>query len=216
MKLSPSFLLTVSLLFAAGTAYPQSDWTLKADKDGIKVYTKNLDNSPYKAVKTVCTVNASISRLTAVLLDIPNAKDWVYSTKSCTVLKQYSPTELFYYSELDIPWPVSNRDFIVKLIVSQDAATRAVTVLGENLPSYLPENKNIVRIQQSYSKWLITPVQKGQVQIEYVLQVDPGGNIPAWLINLFATKGPLESFQKLRSQVKKSIYDGVSIPSIRD
>ena len=121
-----------------------------------------------------------------------------------------------YYSEVDIPWPASNRDFIVRLKVTQDERTKAVTVEGENKPALLPENKNIVRIRQSYSKWLITPLQNGHVQIEYLLQVDPGGTVPAWLINMFATTGPFESFQKLRMQVKKTSYSHVNLPFIRD
>lgn len=204
------------MVFIWAGATAQSDWALRTDKEGIKVYTRNLDNTPYKAVKTVCTIDASLSRLTAVLLDIPNCADWVYSTKSCKVLRQNSPLDLFYHSEVAIPWPVSNRDFIVRLVVTQDEKTKAVTVLGENQPSYLPENKNVVRIQQSYSKWLITPLQNGKVQIEYVLQVDPGGSVPAWLINMFATKGPFETFQKLRQQVKKDMYNRVSLPYIKD
>lgn len=204
------------LLLFSSRSFSQSDWVLKQDKDGIKVYTKDLENSSFKAVKTVCIIDASLTKLTAVLLDINSSKDWVYATKSCTVIKQASPSELFYYSEVNIPWPVNNRDFIVRLKVAQDAKTKVVTVEGENKPTLLPEKKNIVRIQQCYSKWIIVPQTNGQVKIEYVLQVDPGGMVPAWLINLFATKGPFESFKNLRLQVKKPVYSRVVLPFIRD
>jgi hypothetical protein len=216
MKLKNLFFIVLMLVFISGNAFAQNEWTLKQDKEGIKVYTKNIENSAFKTVKTVCTIDASLSRLTAVLMDIDGTTDWVYATKSCKILKQSSPSELYYYSEVNIPWPVSNRDFIVRLAVYQDYKTKAVTVLGENKPTYLPENKDIVRIPKSYSKWLITPLSNGKVQIEYVLEVDPGGTVPPWLINMFATKGPFESFQKLRTQVKKSIYNNVSLPFVRD
>jgi hypothetical protein len=204
------------LLLLPVTGFSQNDWSLRSDKEGIKVYTRNLENSPFKAVKTVCTIDASLSRLTAVLLDINKTGDWVYATKSATLLRQVSNAELYYHSEVAIPWPVSNRDFIVRLKVSQDASTKVVTVDGENQPAYLPENKSIVRIQKCYSRWQITPLQNGQLQIEYVLQVDPGGSVPAWLINMFATKGPFETFQKLRKQVKKTDYARAYLPFIRD
>ncbi len=211
------FLTTCSILFLlSADCFSQNDWALKLDKQGIKVYTRNLNNTPFKVVKTVCTIDASLTRLTAVLLDINSCTDWVYATKSCRLLKQPSPSELFYYSEVTVPWPVNNRDFIVRLKVTQDAKTKVVTVEGENKPTYLPEKNNIVRIQQSYSKWIIVPQPNGQVKIEYVLQVDPGGLVPAWLINLFATRGPFESFEKLRVQVKKSAYNQVNLPFIKD
>ncbi len=210
------FLTGCILFFLSANSFSQNDWALRLDKEGIKVYSKNLDNSPYKAIKTVCTIDASLSRLTAVLLDINNTTDWVYSTKTATLLSQPAPSELVYYSEVDIPWPASNRDFIVSMKVSQNARTKAVTVLADNKPTYLPENKNIVRIPQSYSKWYIEPLSNGQVKIEYLLQVNPGGTVPAWLINMFATRGPFESFKNLRNQVKKAVYNNASLPFIRD
>lgn len=210
------FLMGYVLSLVPVITFSQKDWSLKLDKEGIKVYTKNLDDSPYKAIKTVCIIDASLSKLTAVLLDINRSADWVYATKKCTLLKQPSPSEILYYSEIEVPWPASNRDFIVLLKVTQDEKTKTVTVEGINKPTYLPEYKNLVRIQQSYSKWVIVPLTHGQVKVEYVLQVDPGGNVPSWLINLFATKGPFESFRNLRKEVKKGIYSQASFPFIRN
>ncbi|GAC1427196.1 MAG: hypothetical protein NVSMB7_04000 [Chitinophagaceae bacterium] len=132
------------MLFLITVSAAQADWELKVDKEGIKVYTKKMDDSPLKAVKTVCTINTSLSALTAVLLDIGNSINWVYATKKITLLKQVSRAELFYYSEVEIPWPASNRDFIVLLTVAQDERTKIVTVAGLNRPNYLPLYKNIV------------------------------------------------------------------------
>ena len=210
------FFILAGLLFIVLMAAAQPDWKLKQDKENIKVYTKNITNSPLKAIKIVGNINASLSALTAVLLDINSTKEWVYATKSIAVLKTISSSELIYYSELEIPWPVSNRDFIVLLKVTQDEKTKTVSVDGFNKPAYLPPNKNVVRIQQSYSKWVITPIPKGQLKIEYVLQVDPGGSVPAWLINLFATKGPFETFKKLREQVRKPVYANAKLEFIKE
>jgi len=113
----------IVVLFFTNFLQAQNNWELKVDRDGIKVYTKKLDSSPLKAVKTVCTINTSLSVLTAVLLDVNGSLDWVYSTKSITLLKQVSPSELIYYSEIDVPWPASNRDFIVGIVVTQDERT---------------------------------------------------------------------------------------------
>jgi hypothetical protein len=210
------FLLIGVCFLSYLTAFAQNDWELKQDKEGIKVYTKNLNNSSFKAIKTICTIDATPAILTAVLLDINNSTEWVYATKKAVLLKQTSPDELFYYSEIDVPWPVNNRDFIVHLKASQDERTKAVTIVADNQPKYLPENKNIIRVPQSYSKWLIESLPNNKVKIEYILQVNPGGSVPAWLINLFATKGPFESFKNLRLQVKKPVYQQVKLAFIKN
>lgn len=211
------FVPLVYLLFLLPIhASAQKDWQLKSEKDGIKVYTKYTDNSKYKAVKTVCTVQASLNTATAVLMDVTNATEWVYATKTSTLLKIISPAELVYHSEIDVPWPFDNRDFIVQLAVRQDPKTKVVTVQGENRPAYQPQNKDVVRVQYSYSKWTLEPVGNGQLNVVFELQTDPGGNIPAWLINMFATKGPLESFKKFKEQLKKSVYTKTVFPFIRE
>ena len=216
MQLKCSLFTGALFLFLSLHSFSQDGWDLKLDKEGIRVYTKILDNSPFKAVRTVCTIDASLNQVMAVLLDIPGSVNWLYATKSCSVLKQISPSEIIYYSEIEVPWPVNNRDFVVRIKVTQDEKTKVVTMVGENKPTYLPENKNIVRIQKSSAKWVIVPLSKNQVKLEYILQVDPGGSVPAWLINMFATKGPYESFKNLREQVKKPAYSYVSFPFLKN
>jgi len=186
-------------LSAAGQA-----WELKTQEEGIKVYTRPVENSAIKAIKVECTVEASLSQLTAVLLDIPASDEWVYATKYCRVQKMLSPNEFIYHSEIEVPWPVSNRDFIVRVKLEQDSA-KTLTVSGENLPQYLNEQEGVVRILHTVSHWAATP-RDNYVDIVFTLHVDPGGLIPAWLINLFATRGPLETFRNLRNQVKKPEY----------
>jgi hypothetical protein len=196
--------------------YCQTDWSLKVNRDGIKVYTRYTDGSQYKAIRTTCVFDASLSKLAAVLLDAGSSTEWVYATKSSTVLKQISTSELIYHSEVDVPWPFSNRDFIVQLTVSQDPKTKQVTVAAENKPAYIAENKNVVRVQYSHSQWKLDPMPNGKVKAEFTLQTDPGGNIPAWLINMFATKGPFESFKNLRGHIKKPAYSQVRLSFIKD
>ena len=209
----------VTILFLVGFAYAgygQGDWVLKIEKQGIAVYTRVLPDSKFKAIRVKLELETSLSRMVAVLLDVNAAVDWVYATKSAVLLKQVSPSEVFYYSEINIPWPFSNRDFIAQLKVRQDSLTKVVTVNGPTVPDYLPEKKGIVRVSRSEGKWVITPIGKGRIRVEYTLWTDPGGDLPAWLFNLFVTDGPMESFVKLKEQLKKPEYGRVRFSFIVD
>lgn len=197
-------LLLIGFLLVSVSLTAQS-WELKHEEEGIKVYTGAVENSDIKAIKVECTIEATLSQLTAVLLDIPASNEWIYATKYCRVQKTISPSELIYHSEIDVPWPASNRDFIVRVKLKQDSITKKLTVDGENLPHYLKERENVVRIMHTESNWTVTPRDK-YLDIVFTLHVHPGGSIPAWLINLFATRGPLETFRNLRSQVNKPAY----------
>ena len=194
----------------------QSDWELRTEKQDIKVYTRTFPDSKFKAIKVELILQATMSRLVTVLLDIKTAPQWVYATKSATVLKQVSPLDVIYYSEVKLPWPMSNRDFIAHLITTQDPHTHIVTILGPTLNDYVPEKKDLVRVKRSEGKWVLTPMDKGYIRVEYTLRTDPGGDIPAWLFNLFVTKGPLESFEHLKTHLNKPEYANSRLPFIVD
>jgi hypothetical protein len=198
------------------SGHSQDDWKLKTDKDGIAIFTRTFPDSKFKAIKVEVELDATLTQLVAVILDVNTGAEWVYSTKSSTLLKQVSPSELYYYSEVNVPWPAANRDFIAQLKAVQDSHSRVVTIYGPTFPDYLPVKKDIVRVRRSEGKWIISPVAKRKIKVEYTLRVDPGGDLPAWLVNMFATKGPYESFKKLKEQLQKPMYANVRLPFITD
>lgn len=193
----------------------QDDWKLKQNKEGIEIYTKPLENSHLKGIKVKCALPVTLSQLVTVIMDVNTAAEWVYSTKSSTLLKKVSAAELYYYSEVSLPWPISNRDFIAHLKVTQDPHTKVVTIDGPVVSNYLPEKKDIVRVRSSYGKWVLTPL-KNNVKIEYTLETDPGGSLPAWLVNLFVAKGPHETFKNLKVQLSKAEYKNVTLAYIKE
>lgn len=209
-------LLSFLLCFKLSPALAQTDWKLGTESDGIKVYTSIVPGSKIKAVKVECDFKASASQFVAVLLDIKGSPGWLYHTKSCTVIKQVSPSELYYYSEVSLPWPAENRDFVSHLTVSQDAASKLITIDGPAIPGFVPHKDGIVRVEHSGSVWLITPLPNNQVSVKYTLHVDPGGALPAWLVNMFAAEGPVQIFKKLKLQLQKPAYKNVVLPFIQN
>lgn len=196
--------------------YGQDNWKLKADKDGIFIFTRTFPDSKFKAIKVEVDLDATLTQLVAVIMDVNTGAEWVYSTKSSLLLKQVSASELYYYSEVNVPWPAANRDFIAQLKVVQDPHSRVVTIYGPTFPDYLPVKKDIVRVRRSEGKWIVRPVAKGKIRVEYTLRLDPGGELPAWLVNMFASKGPYESFKKLKDQLRKPAYVTARLPFITD
>lgn len=207
-------LFSLSLLSNITSA--QEKWTLSSSSEGIQVYTRPMANSKIKAVKVNCILTATPTQVVAAILDIKSCNEWVYHSKINTLIKQLSPVDLIYYSQVEVPWPVENRDYVVAIHTEQNPQTKVVTITSPCIPGYVPEKKGIVRISHSVGNWTITPVSKSQTRAEYVLEVDPMGNIPAWLINLFATKGPTETFRNLKVHVQKPQYKNAQFDEITD
>jgi hypothetical protein len=194
----------------------QTDWKLSTEDDGIKIYTSLVPDSKIKAIKVECEFKATASQFVAVLLDIKGSTEWLYHTRSCTLIKQVSPSELYYYSEVSLPWPAENRDFVGHIVVNQDPGTKVITIDGPAVPGFVPVKDGIVRIAHSGSQWIITPSENGEIKVKYTLHVDPGGALPAWLINMFAAQGPMQIFKKLKLQMEKPVYKNAVLPFIQN
>jgi hypothetical protein len=203
-------------MFIHFSAKAQNEWELKKDKDGIKVYMSNNNHSAFNELKVEMIIQSKLSSLAALLLDVKNDINWVYSVKSISLIKKVSENELYFYEEINSPFPASNRDLIIHLKITQDTATKIMTISAINVPDYLPPQKNIVRVPLSKESWVVTPVNNKSIKIVYYLEIDPGGSVPAWLINNFSEKGPYESFKHLQSQVQLLQYKNVSLSFIKD
>jgi hypothetical protein len=206
----------LSLFSGFSCAIAQQKWTLAANEEGIQVYTRPGINSKMKAVKVSSIFTATSTQVVAAILDIKTCNEWVYHSKVNTLIKQLSPVDLIYYSQVEVPWPVEDRDYVVAIHTEQNPQTKVITITSPCVPGYVPEKKGIVRISHSVGQWTITALAKNQTRAEYMLEVDPGGNIPAWLINLFATKGPTETFRNLKIHVQKDVYRKARFDAIVD
>jgi hypothetical protein len=208
--------ILLAAVFGIFSVSAQSAWRLKRDQNGIKIYMRDSEHSSFNEIKVEMMIQAKPSALAALLLDVPNHAKWVYNVRSATVLKRISAEECFFYEDINSPFPATDRDLVVHFKISQDSITKVVTVSAIDVPDYIPPKKNIVRVPVSNETWKVTPVANDKLRIEYFLQIDPGGSIPAWLINNFAEKGPYESFRHLQEQVDKPAYKNAVIPFIRN
>ena len=208
--------VTVVILFCAvNTLYAQPDWKQRRNEDGIKVFTASTELSDFKSIKVECTVNARLSQLIAFLLDVNEQHNWVYGNKFSQLIKQTGPNDLIFYSEVSVPWPCTNRDYIAHITVNQ-ISPQLVTIDSHAEPGLLPHKEGKVRVKSSVAHWDVTVLNKNQLQIVYTVQFDPSGAVPAWLVNMFLTKGPFQTFQKLREEVNKPAYQNAHVAFIKE
>jgi hypothetical protein len=138
-------ILVICLSYSLHQAKAQENWRLKLDNDGIRIYTRTFPESKIKAVMVECSVEATLSQMAAVLLDIKSQDEWFYHTKSVVLLK-VSPTEVYYYAELGFPFPFDNRDFVEHIKLTQNPVTRIIAMEVQNVSDYIPQKQGIVRI----------------------------------------------------------------------
>jgi hypothetical protein len=196
------FCMTVSLHGMA-----QKECVLRKDKDSIRVYTCDNDNSRFKTIRATVTMNATLSQVASVIMDVEKYDAWQFNTIHSKLLDNPSTVDVTFYSEVKAPWPIANRDLIIRIQLSQDKKTKVVSLTCNSLPKYLPEKSKIVRVPFSKASWTLTPLASNQVKIDYSIEINPGGAVPPWMVNLVCAQAPYESFRNFKSRLASKKYN---------
>jgi START domain len=198
MKKSP--FLFILFLIGFQTAMSQGKWELKRNENGIAVYTRKAATGNLKELRVICELAATKTQLINTLEDIGNYNSWVYCNKKSYIIKTESPGNIIYYTQARLPWPLRDRDLILALDINPSPDVLNITV--KSLPAYLPKNADYVRVPYSLALWKVVQEPDNKLKVDYTFSVDPGGNIPSWIVNATMAIGPYNSFVKLREILK--------------
>ncbi len=213
-----SLLIQVILICILNTSFcfSNNDWHLKKVDKGITVYTRESENSGFEELKAITHLKTSVSSIVALLYDFEAYPAWVYKCGKSGTLKIISEKELIHYQTIMAPWPVDNRDFVVNIKIHQNKKTKVITINSYAMGNYIPVFPGYVRIMKFDGSWVITPQNDGTVEIEYQLLVDPGGYVPAWVVNMVVIEGPFETMTNIKERVFRNKYQKAKIPFIEE
>ena len=191
------------LLFISVSQYTQhaTQWKQVKNEKGINVYTTNREGYEVKGVKVETTFNCGVQAIVNAIMDVRSYPNWVYACSETRLLKTISNDELIYYHVTNAPWPVNDRD-LVSLFELKKFKDGTVTIQSRSINNFFEERSGYVRVKSSSARWVFTPDQNGKTHAYYELFFNPGGNIPAWMVNLFITEGPYQSMLKLKKRIE--------------
>ncbi|HVM87046.1 MAG TPA: START domain-containing protein [Puia sp.] len=198
-----AFLLFFLVLSFANVRDMQGTWQFVKEQDGIRMYNRPSQQSKFNDIKIEVDLHGTLNQVAAILADAEKYTEWAYGTKTSIIVKKINHYDFVYYSVIDVPWPASDRDFYAHCKIIHDSSSHSLKVVSESIRNYMPEKKNIVRIPLSRGTWDIKAMAGNKIHLVYILELDPGGNVPAWLMNIFSTKGPLETFENLKQKLKR-------------
>lgn len=211
--------LMFSLIFSFNVSAESKDtkWELEKSKKsiGLNIYTRYIKGSDLKAFKAEVTVKQPIGAVFSVLADHDNSCNWI---ANCAEYQMFEQSEGANYSYMvnEAPWPVSNRDAIVRSVVSQNQETFEVMITLEGKPKYLPKTEDNIRIPKMDGFWKLIPVDEDTTTIVYQVHANPGGGLPTWLSNSVVVDTPYDTMRGLLKQLKKEKYDHVSHPDVKN
>ncbi len=155
-------------------------WQQVKDKDDVQIYTRTVEGSDFLAIAASTVMSASSERVADALGDGEGCAAWRNMCKSSKVLEVVSDTERLVYMVLDLPWPISDRDVVMRTVTRIDPASRtAVVSLNSDSGAY--PNQKQVRAECN-GQFVIKVLDSDNVQVTYEMHADLGGEISADMV----------------------------------
>jgi hypothetical protein len=211
--------LAVLLLLMATQTLSASEWELiTRSGDGIAVFRRTDPDSDMFEFKGHGTLDAPIGKVITILQDIALMEKWVEGCSEAKMIKRNYTAQSFdkkinqYWSILygvnAAPWPISDRDYVLKGRISYDPKRDAAYINLRDVKGVRPEQSGKVRMNFMKVRVTLRPVAKDKkTWIQLYVHVDPAGLIPAWAVNFVTKNVPLQSIRKLKKFVKRNDYD---------
>ena len=162
--------------------------------------------SQMKKVKVETVIKSTLSEIVTIIKDAKNHKNWVFFNNFAEIIDNTDELHWKYYGYTESPWPVCDRDFITCVTLCQNKIDHSITITSLALPDFLPEKEDCVRIRNLTSVWYLVPKSNGDVYTVLEIEVDIGGKIPQWLVNMAITKGPLSTMKGLIEVLNSNNY----------
>ena len=188
---------------------------LMLDKKGIKVWTYQTPNNPVMNYRATTIVDGSMANLLSLILDTNHLVDWVPYVKAVDVIERNDQQGNFIIRmEMNFPFPLQNRDVVVKGKISQDSDGTIFIKNQAANDARVPVQAKIVRITQYQGDWQLKPLPNGKISVTNLGYADPAGHIPLAVANMFTQQLPYEMMAKLQGEHNRGRYKHTTICTV--
>ena len=185
-------------------AESEAAWKEVAIDRDVTVWSRDQTGRVLPELRARGQIYGELFHAMAVILDNERSCEWVPNCTESQEIKRLDARTTWVYSVTNSPWPVSDRDTVVKVVAEEIELDQQYRVVMQAQPDLLPLVEGRVRIPYSKIYFLLKRAGANTIQIEYGLDVDPGGALPKWMVRRTARNTLIETIIALETQVAQT------------
>jgi hypothetical protein len=182
----------------------ETRWKEVLDRDNIQIWKRPVDGSKYDELKATTTVNARMEVIWELLCDTDSNKKWVEHSEEARLIEPADQTNASLYFSVDLPWPISNRDMVLKSSAIFDRENSSIIIKTKAVDDLtVPPRKGYIRVTEFFNEWILQYIQgqRENTRVTYKLRTNPAGHIPPFFVNLFVREQPYKTLTELKKMV---------------
>jgi len=196
-------LLLTSLWANSLTQVPEAAWTPLFEEEGIGVSMYLPEGRELPVFRAQGVFSENLYEILAVLDDVPRHTDWMVRMAESREVEKADDLDRVLYNRFDVPWPVSDRDSVIRVQAIFNRQSQEVDVAFTRVVhAGMPELDGVVRIPKMESLAKLRFLGEKKTEVTYVIDIDPGGTIPMWLVKWIIKRIPLKLLRQLKEQIE--------------
>ena len=197
-------LILVLCLFASAI-FAANKWEFVTREGEFKIYKQKVEGSSFIELKGAGVVYEPPAKILSIIFDYRRIKEWQPDLETFERLVTHSDKHFINYFAIDLPWPVSNRDVVTVHKVRVDNKKKWVHISVKNITHRKkPRRSGFLRVPLIRGHWSLHSIKNGKATyLEFRSLGDPGGLIPAWLVNWLGKKQIAGSIRRLKKRVRE-------------
>ena len=176
-------------------------WTLKVEKGNVRVWARSVAGSKFREVRGNGIVDAPPAKVLALLRasDAATIRQYNPMYASGYDLQQLDPNTKVSYGTARKVGPMKPRDTVTRVAFRELPSGGTVLMLRAVDHADKPLSSKYVRARILRGMHLVQPVHgaAGKTNFTFTQQVDCGGALPAWLMNILITQDAVQFIERI-------------------
>lgn len=199
-------MILAGLLAAAAPVFGHADdWQVIAEHDGIVASQRMIEGRTLPQLRSQGEIPGTPYEILAVLLDVPNYHAWVPDCAQAMILRRLGPWRSVVYTLTELPRPLLDRETVVDQEVFFVRAPTLVKVTFRAIAApEVPRASGTVRIGSAEGSYTIEALDDRRSRVTYIVDADPGGTLPEWLVLMQSRRNPVATLTGLRNRLEET------------
>ncbi|HEY6877077.1 MAG TPA: START domain-containing protein [Polyangiales bacterium] len=204
MRLGSSFIPALCLLSASLCLADDKGWTTIDQEDGITVSKRQQPGCAMPSFRGQGKIRGNVLQVLAVMLDLKGVQHWAHGIESSKPIQRIDERSHLLYLTSDLPWPVRDRDMIVRTDVEVLKPKEQFRIALHCEPKAQPET-SMIRVQQCESTMTLKKIDEQTTEVDYIMTLDPGGYLPRWAIEFVTKNTPRKTLVRIEERAAESV-----------
>ena len=185
-------------LILLGTLFQTDTWQWVKTVNGISISHLKDNSDGLIGYKCEMVMDQPMKQVEGYLDNLEDYPRWQENMTELKVIEKDNNVICYYYLFSDLPWPVSDREMVIKSTKSSSKGKIEYHNWAIN-SEYESGKTGVVRETNAQGYWAIIEISPNRTKVIYSWKGRNSTALPNWLVQEFITTGPLKTMKNLKN-----------------